>query len=88
MIADVAEPLHRDPLSLPAAGTLIPGPMKFLRTSSAVKRRVIFSRWATSYLRGSNDTPPFEPPNGTSIKAVFQVIQPARARISSAVTSG
>jgi hypothetical protein len=37
---------------------------------------------------GSTWTPPFPPPNGMFIRAVFHVISMAKHRISSSVTSG
>ena len=51
------------------AGTLIPGPMKSLRISSDVSRRVIFCSCSAENSRGRIWTPPFEPPKGTSTMA-------------------
>ena len=52
-------------------------------SSSVAKRRVTASSSLALIARGSQVTPPFAPPNGTSTSAHFQVIHIARARTSS-----
>ena len=55
---------------------------------STMNRRVMC---LSSFLLNSfwlHTTPPLAPSNGMSINAAFQVIHPASARTSSAVTSG
>jgi hypothetical protein len=68
------------------AGMSCDGPM--IGMISDVYRRVTRCSSPREYWRGSNRTPPFAPPYGTSTRAHFHVIHIARARTSSSVTSG
>ena len=56
--------------------------------SSVANRRVSASISLGLIARGSQATPPFAPPNGTSTSAHFQVIHMASARTSSRSAEG
>ena len=68
------------------AGMSESGPM--MPSSSVANRRVSASSSFELIVEGSQVTPPFAPPNGTSTKAHFQVIHIASARTSSRSVAG
>ena len=68
------------------AGMSESGPM--IPSSSVANRRVSASSSFGLISRGSQVTPPFAPPNGTSTSAHFQVIHIASARTSSRSVGG
>ncbi len=73
---------------LPMSGAMMSriGPSTF----SMLPMRARVARWRSPGERslGSTSIPPFAPPNGRSVSAVFQVIDAARARTPSRSTSG
>mmetsp|Transcript_28219 Transcript_28219/g.71950 ORF Transcript_28219/g.71950 Transcript_28219/m.71950 type:complete len:224 (+) Transcript_28219:1236-1907(+) len=77
--------MWRSSVPMSGAGTHTTGPRMCCSADTIL--RVSFSCSRTLSRRGSTATPPFAPPKGTSMIAVFHVLSAARLRMPSSVTS-